>query len=141
MSWRFTPKKLAKEIDESASVVVGAGVVSQMMSSRDKFWRATLSLVSLASRVRRLVTWRRHRGACLGASHRRVVSSRRRLTSRPQLSASFDKVMADYMERSMRFFSTYKVSTASAETMAVMVKLARETDESASDVFLGAEGQ
>ena len=49
----------------------------------------------------------------------------------------------DWMERSMRFFPTYKVSTASAETMAVMVKPARETDESASDVdvFLGAEGQ
>ena len=30
----------------------------------------------------------------------------------------------------MRFFPTYKVSTASAETMAVVVKLARETDES-----------
>ena len=38
MSWSFTPKscQLAKEIDESASDVVGAGVVSQMMFSRDK---------------------------------------------------------------------------------------------------------
>ena len=44
--------------------------------------------------------------------------------------------MADYMERSMRFFPTCKVSTASAETMAVMVKVARETDESASDVVV-----
>ena len=36
-SWSFTPKscQLAKEIDESASDVVGAGVVSQMMFSRD----------------------------------------------------------------------------------------------------------
>ena len=46
------------------------------------------------------------------------------------------QVMADYMERSMRFFPTYKVSIASAQTMAVMVKLARETDESASDVVV-----
>ena len=71
---------------------------------------------------------------CLGASHQGC--SRRRLTSRRQLSASFDKLVADYMERSMRFFPTYKVSTASAETVAVMVKLARETDESASDVVV-----
>ena len=35
VSWRFTPKKLGKEIDNSASVVVGAGVVSQMMFSSD----------------------------------------------------------------------------------------------------------
>jgi len=35
-----------EEIDESASVVVG-GMVSQMMSSRDKFWSALLSSLSL----------------------------------------------------------------------------------------------
>ena len=39
--------KLAEEIDESASVVVGDGMVSQMMSSRDKLRRATLSCLSL----------------------------------------------------------------------------------------------
>ena len=53
-----------------------------------------------------------------------------------QLSASFDKVMADYMERSMRFSPTYKVSAASTETMLVMVKLAKETVESAPDVVI-----
>ena len=33
--WRFTPKKLAKEIDESASVVVGARMMSHVLFSRD----------------------------------------------------------------------------------------------------------
>ena len=46
VSWRFTPKKLAKEIDESASVVVGDGMVSQIMFSRDKLLRAMLSCYS-----------------------------------------------------------------------------------------------
>ena len=46
------------------------------------------------------------------------------------------QVMAGHMERSMRFLPMYMVSTASAETMAVMVKLVRETDESALDVVV-----
>ena len=41
--------KLAKKIDESASVVVGDGMVSQMMFSRDKLWRAMLSCSSRPS--------------------------------------------------------------------------------------------
>ena len=36
----FSAVKLAREIDESASDVVGAGIVSQMMFSRDKLWTA-----------------------------------------------------------------------------------------------------
>ena len=65
MSWRFTPKKLAKEIDESASVVV--------------------------SPAPRGGAEGRHRAACLGASHQR--SSRRRLTSRRQLSLVLPRVV------------------------------------------------
>ena len=38
--------KHAREIDESASDVVGEGIVSQMMFSRDKLWRAMLSSFS-----------------------------------------------------------------------------------------------
>ena len=40
------------------------------------------------------------------------------------------------MEWSMRFLPTYKLSTDNAETMAAMVKLSREVDESASDVVV-----
>ena len=41
-----------------------------------------------------------------------------------------------HLEWSMRFVPTYTVSTDDAETMAAMVKLAEETDESASDVVV-----